>query len=482
MWQTIQLLLGPDEHSSFLMEAVQKWDVKDPTTGQVFPKLLPRQCFPAEPDKHMVAWYEGVSDRLRREAEDEERQRQIESEQVDVRRLPDRTRRDEADTDDSASVDSRAPALAYFKNPLYRHIDGRPSIIRNNSKRPGLSPRPTMMDKGKEAASTMGHVIRNIGSPHLWSGRGEATSDSRERRRRSLPDDRRHTPGDRPTSSGYDSKLSPDYHPRTGSRSRRSSQVGPPEVPPGMEDETLPYSPRPSPGHRHHHYRDDYDPTLRRHRSHEPTPSQKEYTDYFQGYDDPAQRRNSSHTDNAAVASPNGVGPSFAPSASPLFASHIAKQPVPSRPRPPPPEHYNSPVPRKGSVRRASRPYSHSRSPDPSMLPQDREQGERSHASRERHPRFEASPRPGYDDRGPHPPRSVPPPTDYDYPPSESRPHSEAPYPHSRERRSHRHSGSDLGRYNSVDDRDRDGRRGSKQTRFAAGVDGRRYPNETPWR
>lgn len=70
MWQTIQLLLGPDEHAGFLAEAVAKWDVKDPATGKSFPKILPRECFPQEPDKHMVQWYEGVSERLRKEAED----------------------------------------------------------------------------------------------------------------------------------------------------------------------------------------------------------------------------------------------------------------------------------------------------------------------------------------------------------------------------------------------------------------------------
>ena len=39
MWQTIQLLLGPAEHSEFMREAVQKWDIRDPATGTVFPKI-----------------------------------------------------------------------------------------------------------------------------------------------------------------------------------------------------------------------------------------------------------------------------------------------------------------------------------------------------------------------------------------------------------------------------------------------------------
>jgi hypothetical protein len=36
MWQTIQLLLGPDEHTKFLIEAVRRWDIKDPDTGEVW--------------------------------------------------------------------------------------------------------------------------------------------------------------------------------------------------------------------------------------------------------------------------------------------------------------------------------------------------------------------------------------------------------------------------------------------------------------
>lgn len=33
MWQTIQLLLGPEEHAGFIREAVQQWDIRDPDTG-----------------------------------------------------------------------------------------------------------------------------------------------------------------------------------------------------------------------------------------------------------------------------------------------------------------------------------------------------------------------------------------------------------------------------------------------------------------
>ncbi|KAK5165774.1 uncharacterized protein LTR77_008697 [Saxophila tyrrhenica] len=488
MWQTIQLLLGPEEHSSFLMEAVQKWDVKDPQSGEVFPKILPRQCFPVEPDKHMVAWYEGVSERLRREAEEEEHQRDIEAEQAEQKRL--HPKKEEVE-DDEGSVDSRGPALAYFRNPLFRHVDGRPSIVRRNSKRPQLSPRPTVIDKGKGAATTMGHVIRNIGSPHLWDGRHPSKSQSRERdrygkRRTSLPDNRYSQPSEPPTSAGYDASFGPGYSKQSR---RRSGQVDHPPSGSSGEDEPPPgVSPRPGSHYQSHQQSaDERDPTIRHSRSHEPTPSQKEYPDYFHGFDDPS-RRNSTYDSASPAPSANGVGPSFGPSASPLFASHVAKQPQPA---PPPQPRFQSGEqwgpPRKApSVRRAQeRPYS--RSPDPSSRHRDdRDRDSRHHSSRDRRPRYEQSPSRMHDD-SPHTsqpgfPPMGPPPDDHGRRGSGAPSQGHLP---GRDRRSHRYSGSDASAYSGAEDRDRDRDRRSsrpKQTRFSAGVDGRRYPNETPWR
>ncbi len=489
MWQTIQLLLGPEEHSSFLMEAVQRWDVKDPATGQTLPKILPRQCFPMEPDKHMVAWYEGVSERLRREAEEEERQRDMEAQQQEVRRL--HARKDDVD-DDEASLDSRGPALAYFRNPLYRHVDGRPSIVRQNSKRPQLSPKPTgVMGKGKEAATTVGHVIRNIGSPHLWDGRGSSKSHSgeRHRRRTSLPDNRHHHHGEPGQSAGYFPAVSPahDKH-----RRRRDGQTA--ERPPtgssgddDFRDEGTPVNSPPLRAHRQNHRHsssDERDATLRHSRSHEPTPSQKEYPDYFHGFDDPSSRSSTAYESTSPAPTPNGIGPAFGPSASPLFASHVAKQPQPSRPHS---DVYGAPPRMNPGVRRAQeRPYSHSRSPDPSQRRGD-DRDSRRYESRDRRSRHDRSPDRGYNE-GP-PPLHQP-----GFPPSGGDPGrrgsgSTMVPSDSRDRRSGRRSGSDIS-YNGPDDRDRHRRSGDggsgrpKQTRFAAetGVDGRRYPDQAPWR
>ena len=547
MWQTIQLLLGPEEHAGFLMEAVQKWDVKDPATGDVFPKILPRSCFPTEPDRHMVAWYEGVSERLRREAEDENRRREVEAEQAETRRLRERGRGEEGATDNEGSVDSKGPALAYFRNPLYRHVDGRPSIVRKNSNRPALSPRPTMRNKSKEAATTMGHVIRNIGSPSLWNGRRGSRSASRDterdKRRRSLPDhrhSRQHFPGDLPppsTNGSYEASatgLSPN-DPRHGRR--RSGQAEQmldlrPATAETADDEydgdgpSPIYSPRPGSHNRHHHQRhsggaESATSGLRHSKSHDPTPSQTDYgSDYFGGYDDPNRRRNSAQDSvGTPAAAPDGeasgagvMGGGFGPSASPLFATHVARQPQPPPPHGPPPgmrpptsDPYG---PRKApSVRRAQdRPFS--RSPAGSeRRPDTRNSGRYESPHRQPRARFEQSPHGrDYDDAPPPPPSessrhwhtghpggrppSRPMSMKSDMPPPAGIPGGApyaaagAPYPPSAQgqqdhhrRRSGRMSGSEYDANGPEDGGRRQGR--PKQTRFANGVDGRRYVS--PW-
>lgn len=432
-------------------------------------------------------------------------------------------------TDDEGSVDSRGRALAYFQNPLYRHVDGRPGIVRRNSKRPALSPRQTMMGKGKEAAQSFGRIARNVGSPHLWDGRKASRSRDRDSRRRSHPDNHHHYSDDPPppTSGAYDNRYSPREHSGHSHHRRRGSQLEPPSERPtvaaaddedwdgGDEDPVYSTQPRrstPSDGSKHrpssrHDYRDQQ---LRHSKSHEPTPTQREGEDYFQGYDDPQQRRNSSHEKPYSPPSANGIGPSFGPSASPLFASHLAKQPQPPPPRsqpgpPPPADAYQGGAPlRNLSIRRAQGRYP-SRSPEPGSRPpppmDPRDPRDRKYDSPvpSRPPPgrgYNQSPMP-YDDMGPGPggppphpgppmgsryaEPGAPPPRDYrDRDPRDRDPRDRDPRDRdSRDRRSNRMSAPDLDSYYSGED----GRRSRpKQTRFAdAGVSGRRYPDESPW-
>ncbi|KXG51823.1 uncharacterized protein PGRI_092160 [Penicillium griseofulvum] len=58
-WQTIQLLMDPDEHSVYLQNAVNLWDIAG-ANGEPFPKTIPRDAFPSEPDPEMLEWHEGT--------------------------------------------------------------------------------------------------------------------------------------------------------------------------------------------------------------------------------------------------------------------------------------------------------------------------------------------------------------------------------------------------------------------------------------
>ncbi|KAJ5180890.1 hypothetical protein N7492_004100 [Penicillium capsulatum] len=62
-WQTIQILMDPDEHSQYLHNAVSLWDIVD-AKGEILPKEIPRGAFPSEPDPEMLQWHEGVCKRL----------------------------------------------------------------------------------------------------------------------------------------------------------------------------------------------------------------------------------------------------------------------------------------------------------------------------------------------------------------------------------------------------------------------------------
>ncbi len=66
-WQTVQLLLSPQDHVGFLQKAVQLYDVPRPDGGY-FPNNLPRECLPDRPDDAMEKWYKQVTGSLNQES------------------------------------------------------------------------------------------------------------------------------------------------------------------------------------------------------------------------------------------------------------------------------------------------------------------------------------------------------------------------------------------------------------------------------
>ena len=65
-WQTIQLQLDPAEHVPFLQKAVSLYDVPKPDGG-FFPKHIPSEAFPAQPDKEIEHWWKTVTHQLTQE-------------------------------------------------------------------------------------------------------------------------------------------------------------------------------------------------------------------------------------------------------------------------------------------------------------------------------------------------------------------------------------------------------------------------------
>jgi hypothetical protein len=161
-WQTIQLLLDPDEHVPYLQEAIKIFDVKNETTGAPFPKLLPREAFPAEPNAKMVRWHDEVFVKLRGQAQDEdEGGAQGHGQSHNPR-----------DRDDSGFGDEEPQGVHHAHSTRAQRYDSQPSnpnyLSPNGPKvvyvSPGVSPSDTPSDWRARAT----RAFRNI-RPHRRS-------------------------------------------------------------------------------------------------------------------------------------------------------------------------------------------------------------------------------------------------------------------------------------------------------------------------
>ena len=149
----------------FIQKAVSTFDIKDPETGQLFPKLLPAECFPSKPDKQMVAWYEAVSERLMKEAQLEQERQDIKEGRRFSQATGSRDRRNVADEAKDA-YNQRLPK--YDKNEL------RTSKDKLHKPR---QPFDFVEEKGRYVANTVRHFWDHPRS-HLGSYSGYATAGS----------------------------------------------------------------------------------------------------------------------------------------------------------------------------------------------------------------------------------------------------------------------------------------------------------------
>lgn len=67
-WQSLQILLGPEEHVPYLQYAVANWNLKHPYTGEPFPADLPVTAFPAVCDAAVDEWHRACGRKLREAA------------------------------------------------------------------------------------------------------------------------------------------------------------------------------------------------------------------------------------------------------------------------------------------------------------------------------------------------------------------------------------------------------------------------------
>jgi hypothetical protein len=67
-WESLQILLGPEEHVPFLQYAVANWHLKHPYTGEPFPVDLPVTAFPATCDPAVDNWHRTCGQKLREAA------------------------------------------------------------------------------------------------------------------------------------------------------------------------------------------------------------------------------------------------------------------------------------------------------------------------------------------------------------------------------------------------------------------------------
>ena len=232
-WQTVQILLEPEEHVPFLQTAVKRFEIRSPNDGRPFPRMLPTEALPRRPDPEMTQWHEDMSDRLRIAAEAENEQRSFD-------------KPDDAESIAGSSVGSQSVvgAAEYFQ--------------------------PRSVARPYHASANISPVSPRARRPDTWHN-GKSLS-FRDQRRRSLQDHDALWPRDgmTPTEQSYrGSQRSPRSRPSsvlsdaTASKSTDDSSASASDASPSPEPARRPRRHRESLYHNPEHHG-------RRHSAHEP--------------------------------------------------------------------------------------------------------------------------------------------------------------------------------------------------------------------
>ncbi|KAI0377674.1 hypothetical protein F5Y04DRAFT_174951 [Hypomontagnella monticulosa] len=231
-WESIQILLEPQEHVPFMQFAVRHWPLINPDTGKPFPVDLPAEAFPSECDPETDAWHKECARRLREEATPKD-------EEPPIRRSSDprihTTFAHVRNPQGSGTVPRRRPEMDYFQRerPVsFAHVSSTnyagPYFSVN------YSPGQRRASSGNSASSSLGGSSSSSPDrPPRRPSYSEVRRSEMEDRRPSVHLDphrphvpRRHSQAKHYSASPSDSGS--DLPPRPSSKSRVHGPIPPP--------------------------------------------------------------------------------------------------------------------------------------------------------------------------------------------------------------------------------------------------------------
>ncbi|TVY24627.1 hypothetical protein LHYA1_G006389 [Lachnellula hyalina] len=192
-WQSIEILLGPEEHVPFIQTAVREWAIKNPDTGETFPVELPKEAFPQKCDAEIEKWHSECAARLRRRASPDA---DDESMRPDLPPRP-RVRVEEGYTHVHGRPSTRPRAGTDYSEPRSR-VTSRPISY---SHVPGTGARPVRPVISRSPS----HRARQFLAP-------EESSRLSRSRRRSYPDNLNSPPSSPNSTSPQDLRPPPTPH------------------------------------------------------------------------------------------------------------------------------------------------------------------------------------------------------------------------------------------------------------------------------
>lgn len=219
-WESLEILLGPEEHVPFLQFAVKNWQLKHPETGQEFPPELPPTVFPSQPDAEVDRWHKSCAEKLRKEANAREREafREAAREPTGPGEPGDGPEPKFAYSHVRGSAFAGNRARPASERPLYNHVPGRhagprptrPSPERYNSRSDEHARRRSFSDYNQPPSPDV--------PPHPARGPSDTYLD---------PNTKRPAPPRRHSQPRHYSSESSDDEP-VPPRARKRSDVSPP--------------------------------------------------------------------------------------------------------------------------------------------------------------------------------------------------------------------------------------------------------------